>query len=129
MAEISRQWGNHVPITYWCAECTAAFQPEYNSGWVGSQDQTRLGFRTDLGRQITRRGVKPRQILQWHYNYYYLYGLVAPVTGTRLVSDKHISYIPIFLKPLQKTISNSGSKCSFASLKVFRGSAAAYLDR
>lgn len=63
IAEISKRWGIGVPITYWC------------------QDETRLGFRTELGRQITRRGIKPRQLLQWHYDYYYLYGLVAPLTG------------------------------------------------
>jgi transposase len=63
IAEIRKQWGRRVPVTYWC------------------QDETRLGFRTDLTRQITRQGIKPEQVLQWHYDYYYLYGLVAPITG------------------------------------------------
>lgn len=45
------------------------------------QDETRLGFRTESGRKITLKGVKPQQVLQWHYNYYYLYGLVEPVGG------------------------------------------------
>jgi transposase len=63
IAEIRKQWGGEVPITYWC------------------QDETRLGFRTYLSRQITGQGVKPQQVLQWHYQSYYLYGLVAPMTG------------------------------------------------
>jgi transposase len=88
MAEISKQWGNHVPITYWC------------------QDETRLGFRTDLGRQITRRGVKPRQLLQWHYDYYYLYGLVAPLTGQSFFyefSHFNAQCLEIFLEKFAQT--------------------------
>ena len=40
-----------------------------------------MGYRTESGRKITRAGVKPKQILQWHYSYYYIYGLVDPVRG------------------------------------------------
>lgn len=39
------------------------------------QDETRLGCRTESGKKITRTGIKPKQIFQWHYNYYYIYGL------------------------------------------------------
>jgi transposase len=45
------------------------------------QDETRLDYRTESGRKITKAGVKPTQILQWHYSYYYIYGLVDPVQG------------------------------------------------
>ncbi len=61
--EIRVKWGSKLSISYWF------------------QDETRLGYRTELGRIITRAGVKPKQILQWHYSYYYIYGLVAPVGG------------------------------------------------
>jgi hypothetical protein len=27
------------------------------------------------------KGVKPQQTLQWHYTYYYIYGLIEPVGG------------------------------------------------
>ncbi len=50
-------------ISYWC------------------QDETRIGFRTESDKKITLKGVKPQQILQWHYEYYYIYGLVEPVGG------------------------------------------------
>ena len=50
-------------ITYWC------------------QDETRLGVRTISGRKITLKGVKPKQIKQWSYKYYYVYGLIEPVGG------------------------------------------------
>ena len=50
-------------IAYWC------------------QDETRVGFRTESGKKITFKGVKPQQLLQWHYDYYYIYGLIEPIAG------------------------------------------------
>lgn len=61
--EIREKWGMKPKISYWC------------------QDETRLGYRTESGRKITQAGVKPKQILQWHYSYYYMYGLVDPLNG------------------------------------------------
>jgi len=49
-------------IVYWC------------------QDETRVGFRTETGKKITLEGVKPQQTLQWHYDSYYIYGLIEPIT-------------------------------------------------
>ena len=60
---IKEKWGPNQKITYWC------------------QDETRLGWRTELGKKITLKGVKPLQTLQWHYDYYYIYGLIEPVGG------------------------------------------------
>ena len=60
---IHNKWGKNKKITYWC------------------QDETRLGFRTESGKKLTAKGVKPQQIFQWHYDYYYIYGLVEPVGG------------------------------------------------
>ena len=54
---------NQANIVYWC------------------QDKTRLGFRTESGKKITLKGVKPQQKLQWHYDYYYIYGLIEPMGG------------------------------------------------
>ena len=45
------------------------------------QDETRIGLRTESGKRITLKGVKPQQTLQWHYDYYYIYGLVEPIGG------------------------------------------------
>lgn len=50
-------------IAYWC------------------QDETRIDFRTESGKKITLKGVKPQHTLQWHYDYYYIYGLVEPIGG------------------------------------------------
>ena len=40
-----------------------------------------MGYRTESGQKITRAGVKPKQILQWYYSYYYIYGLIDPLKG------------------------------------------------
>jgi transposase len=61
--EIREKKGNQLTISYWF------------------QDETRLGYRTESSQKITRAGVKPQQIFQWHYSYYYLYGLVDPLKG------------------------------------------------
>ncbi len=63
MNEIREKYGANRPISYWF------------------QDETRLGYRTESGSKITRVGVKPKQILQGHYSYYYIYGLVNPIKG------------------------------------------------
>jgi transposase len=63
IAEIREKLGNDYKIAYWC------------------QDETRLGFPTEMGRKITGKGVKPEQNFQWHYDYYYIYGLVEPLKG------------------------------------------------
>jgi len=88
IAEIRERWGREIPITYWC------------------QDETRLGFRTHLGRQITSRGIKPQQVLQWHYDYYYLYGLVAPLSGRSFFyefSHFNAQCLEIFLEKFAQT--------------------------
>jgi transposase len=74
-------------IAYWC------------------QDETRLGFRTESGKKITLKGVKPEQILQWHYDYYYLYGLVEPIAGRSFFyefSHFNCDCMSVFLEKFQQ---------------------------
>ncbi|MGL4882592.1 MAG: IS630 family transposase [Waterburya sp.] len=61
--EIRDKWGDKLTISYWL------------------QDETRLGHRTESGHKITRAGVKPKEVWQWYYSYYYIYGLVEPLQG------------------------------------------------
>jgi transposase len=61
--EIRGKWLDKREITYWC------------------QDETRIGFRTGSGKKITLKGVKSQQTLQWHYDYYNIYGLIEPIGG------------------------------------------------
>ena len=61
--DIRDKWLDKREVAYWC------------------QDETRVGLRTELGKKITLKGVKPQQTLQWHYEYYYIYGLIEPVGG------------------------------------------------
>lgn len=52
-----------LPVRYWC------------------QDESRLGLKTELGRVITAKGVKPQMPVQWQRQAFYLYGIVEPTTG------------------------------------------------
>ena len=61
--DFRRKTNDRRDITYWC------------------QDETRLGVRTISGKKITLKGVKPEQIRQWSYKYYYIYGLIEPLGG------------------------------------------------
>lgn len=40
-----------------------------------------MGLKTEAGRLITQKGVKPVGIMQWKRENFYLYGLVEPLTG------------------------------------------------
>lgn len=89
--EIKCRWGERKNISYWC------------------QDETRIGFRTELGKKITLQGVKPKQEFQWHYHYYYMYGLIEPITGRSFFYEfSHFSsdclgiYLRLFAQKYQK---------------------------
>jgi len=45
------------------------------------QDETRLGLKTETGRVITARGVKPVVRVQWPRKAFWLYGVVEPSSG------------------------------------------------
>lgn len=76
--DINQKYGQNCPINYWFQDGrpTSLRTPQGRR-----PHETRLGLRTPSTKKITRRGVKPQQIWQWHYQYYYIYGLVEPVTG------------------------------------------------
>jgi hypothetical protein len=48
---------------------------------VFCQDETRLGLHLPLHRRLTGYGVKPVQIVEPRYEYYWLYAAVEPTTG------------------------------------------------
>lgn len=52
-----------LPLRYWC------------------EDESRVGLKTELGRVITARGVKPIAPVQWVRQAFYLYGIVEARTG------------------------------------------------
>jgi len=89
--ELRGQRGDNLSISYWF------------------QDETRLGYRTESGHKITRAGVKPKQILQWHYSYYYIYGLVDPVSGRNFFyefSHFNSDCLGLFLEQFTQEYSN-----------------------
>jgi DDE superfamily endonuclease len=63
LIDILQEDGGERPLKYW------------------SQDETRLGLQTTMGKRITLTGVKPLQPVQWPREAIWLYGVVAPATG------------------------------------------------
>jgi transposase len=53
----------HRRIRYWCG------------------DESRMGMITLWARKLTGKGVQPVGIEQWCFDYFWLYGLVEPMTG------------------------------------------------
>lgn len=45
------------------------------------QDESRLGLHLPSRCRLTGFGIKPRQIVEPHYDYYWIYGAVEPKTG------------------------------------------------
>jgi hypothetical protein len=60
-----------------------------------------LGLKTELGRLITARGVKPIQAVQWPRQALWLYGIVAPLSGDSFFYE--FSHLDAILKCSPKT--------------------------
>ena len=56
-------------------------QPEPRPMRLWFQDESRIGLHLPLPRRLTVRGIKPIQIHQPLYQYYWLYAAVEPATG------------------------------------------------
>lgn len=51
------------------------------------QDETRIGRKTETGRVITSRGVKPTAKVQWPREAFWLYGIVEPSSGWQFTQE------------------------------------------
>lgn len=72
--------------------------------WCG--DESRVGFKTEAGRLITLKGIKPIGIMQWKRDNFYLYGLVEPLTGEYFIWEfSHLNTVcfNIFLEKFSTT--------------------------
>jgi transposase len=45
------------------------------------QDETRVGLKTETGKVITAKGVKPKVTVQWRRENFWIYGAIDPLTG------------------------------------------------
>lgn len=45
------------------------------------EDESRFGLITSMGKKLTARGIQPLGVMQWQFDYLWLYGLVEPMTG------------------------------------------------
>ena len=66
------------------------------------QDETRLGLKTETGRVITARGVKPIVSVQWPREAFWLYGVVEPLTGWHFCQE--YPHLDSENKPLAKVV-------------------------
>lgn len=51
------------------------------------QDETRVGLKSETGRVITNRGVKPVAAVQWQRDNYWIYGVVEPLSGWHFTAE------------------------------------------
>lgn len=67
-----------------------------------------MGLKTEIGRLITLRGIKPIGIMQWKRENFYLYGLVEPLTEEYYIwefSHLNTACFNIFLEQFATTYS------------------------
>ncbi len=50
-------------------------------------DETRVGLKTQSGKVITAKGVKPRVEVQWERETFWIYGAIAPLTGDHFLHE------------------------------------------
>lgn len=51
------------------------------------QDETRLGLKTESGKVITAKGVKPKVAVQWGRENFWIYGAIAPLSGEHFLHE------------------------------------------
>ena len=66
------------------------------------QDEARFGLKTDIGRCLTARGVKPVVDYQHAFNNTYLYGSFSPINGDSFVYEIEGTTSEIFFKYLME---------------------------
>jgi hypothetical protein len=51
------------------------------------QDETRVGLKTQSGKVITAKGVKPKVAVQWGRENFWIYGAIAPLSGDHFLHE------------------------------------------
>jgi hypothetical protein len=51
------------------------------------QDETRVGLKTQSGKVITAKGVKPKVAVQWGRENFWIYGAIAPLSGAHFLHE------------------------------------------
>jgi transposase len=51
------------------------------------QDETRVGLKTQQGKVITGKGVKPKVEVQWGRENFWIYGAIAPLSGAHFLHE------------------------------------------
>ena len=77
---------------------------------VFSQDESRFGLLTVRRRRLTARGVQPVGVVQHTFEWFYVYGAVAPTTGERCVLELpylNAATFPIFVDAFARAFPDS----------------------
>lgn len=72
-------------------------------------DETRLGLKSETGRVITAKGIKPIAPVQWNRDNFWIYGVVEPLTGWHFEQEyDHLDSVQFqqFLDSLSKALGN-----------------------
>ena len=60
------------------------------------QDETRVGLKTESGKVITAKGVKPKVAVQWGRENFWIYGAIAPFSGAHFLHGIRNSMASVF---------------------------------
>ena len=53
---------------------------------ISACDQIRVGLKSETGKVITAKGVKPIATVQWQRDNFWIYGVVEPLSGWHFCS-------------------------------------------
>lgn len=73
------------------------------------QDETRVGLKSETGRVITARGIKPIAPVQWPRDNFWVYGVVEPLNGWHFEQEyEHFNseHFQAFLDALSQALGN-----------------------
>jgi hypothetical protein len=51
------------------------------------QDETRVGLKTQTGKVITAKGIKPKVAVQWGRENFWIYGAIDPLSGAHFLHE------------------------------------------
>lgn len=95
------------------------------------QDETRIGRKTETGRVITARGVKPIAKVQWPREAFWLYGIVEPETGWQFTQEyDHLNStnFQTFINALSEQLGDSIAVIQLDSAPAHRAKARLWPD-
>lgn len=85
------------------------------------QDETRVGLKSETGKVITARGIKPIAPVQWQRDNFWIYGVVEPLSGWHFQQEyDHLNSerFPSFLDALSDALGDDIALIQLAQAKA-----------